>query len=106
MRSGSNPTVRARPSRSAFRPRRPEAQEHSRPRPFGVDRIRSWWRTSNRRISSGATRSGRFLQGAAFPADRDALLRSAEELQATEDVLDMLRSLPSDKTYENLQEVW
>lgn len=48
----------------------------------------------------------RFLQGAAFPADREALLESAEELQATDDVMDMLRSLPSDKTYENLQEVW
>ena len=41
----------------------------------------------------------------AFPADRDGLVTIAEENQATERVLNRLRSLPAGQTFENMQEV-
>lgn len=48
----------------------------------------------------------RHLQGAAYPTDRDGLLASAEEMNAPDEVKDLLRSLPSGKTYNTLKEVW
>jgi len=41
----------------------------------------------------------------AFPADRDGLLAVAEENEATDTVLDQLRSLPTGRTFENVQDV-
>lgn len=48
----------------------------------------------------------RRLRLSAFPADRDALLRVADEEGAPDDVLERLRSLPDGRTFENVQEVW
>lgn len=48
----------------------------------------------------------RFLQQSVFPAKRRDLLKSAEEMSATDNVKDLLRSLPEDRTYENVQEIW
>jgi hypothetical protein len=47
----------------------------------------------------------RFLDPSALPADRDALVASAESNQAPGPVLDRLRSLPSGRQYENMQAV-
>lgn len=46
----------------------------------------------------------RFLGASAFPADRDALLRTARDNQATDEVLGLLGRLP-DGDFENLQAV-
>jgi Protein of unknown function (DUF2795) len=41
-----------------------------------------------------------------FPADREALITSAEQKFAPAQVLDQLRTLPQGKTYETVTEVW
>ena len=51
------------------------------------------------------TEIARHLQPSVFPADRDRLLASAEELHAPVAVLDRLRSLP-DGTFEHFEAVW
>jgi hypothetical protein len=48
----------------------------------------------------------RFLNPGAFPADREALLASAEGNQAPAGVLERLQALPAGRTYENVQDVW
>ena len=48
----------------------------------------------------------RHIEQSAFPGDRDALLASAEGLNAPDAVLSQLRSLPAGETYENVQAVW
>ncbi|HVL80873.1 MAG TPA: DUF2795 domain-containing protein [Actinomycetota bacterium] len=45
------------------------------------------------------------IQGSVFPATREELLASAEEMDATPEIMASLRQLP-DGTYENVQEVW
>ena len=46
----------------------------------------------------------RFLGPAAFPGDRDKLLRTAADNDATEDVMRLLQDLPDDMTFDTLQE--
>jgi hypothetical protein len=48
----------------------------------------------------------RYLDPAAFPADRDALLDNAEANNAPEVVLERLQALPAGRTYERLPDVW
>jgi Protein of unknown function (DUF2795) len=48
----------------------------------------------------------RHLEPSAFPADRQALLAAAEEQHATEAVLGLLKQLPEDRTFQNIEEVW
>jgi hypothetical protein len=52
------------------------------------------------------SRFGRYIGLSALPGDRDALRRSAEDLQAPDDVLDDLDRLPEGRTFQNLAEVW
>jgi Protein of unknown function (DUF2795) len=47
----------------------------------------------------------RFLDRAALPGNRDDLLASAEQNQATQRVLDLLQQLPADTQFENMQDV-
>src|SRR3954469_21642628 len=47
----------------------------------------------------------RSLGTSAFPGTRDQLVAIAAENQATDHVLSLLRSLPSDQTFENVQDV-
>lgn len=47
----------------------------------------------------------RSLGTSAFPADRDTLVSVAEENEATDQVLSLLRSLPADRTFSNVQDV-
>jgi hypothetical protein len=52
------------------------------------------------------SRFGRHLGLSAFPGDRDALEKSARDLEAPDDVLEALRTLPRGTTYQNAAEVW
>jgi hypothetical protein len=52
------------------------------------------------------TELARHLEGAVFPADREALVRSAEGQQAPNEILRQLRTLPGGTPYANVQEVW
>ena len=51
------------------------------------------------------SRLAAYLRPSVWPADREALLRCAEELNATRDVLDQLRRLP-DGTFSHTEAVW
>jgi hypothetical protein len=48
----------------------------------------------------------RHLEPSAFPADRQALLAAAEEQQAGDAVLGLIRELPEGRTFQNVEEVW
>ncbi|MFC7279416.1 DUF2795 domain-containing protein [Paractinoplanes rhizophilus] len=52
------------------------------------------------------SRFGRYVGLSALPGDRDALRRSAEDLQAPDDILADLDRLPEGSTFQNLAEVW
>jgi Protein of unknown function (DUF2795) len=47
----------------------------------------------------------RSLGTAAFPADRNTLVAVAADNEATDHVLSLLRALPADQTFENVQDV-
>jgi hypothetical protein len=47
----------------------------------------------------------RFLDRAALPGGRDDLVAAAEEHQATDRVLELLRQLPADAQFQNVQDV-
>lgn len=49
---------------------------------------------------------GRAIQPSIFPADRGALVRSAEEEHARGPVVEALRSLPEGVMFSDLEEVW
>ena len=48
----------------------------------------------------------RYLDPAAFPADREGLMDNAEANNAPEVVLERLQALPGGRTYERLPDVW
>lgn len=48
----------------------------------------------------------RSIDPSVFPAHRDELIECAERHFAPEPVLERLRSLPDDRQYDNVQEVW
>jgi uncharacterized protein DUF2795 len=52
------------------------------------------------------SRFASYIGRAAFPGDRRALLRSAADLDAPDDVVGALRRLPGGTTYRNVTEVW
>jgi hypothetical protein len=52
------------------------------------------------------SRLAQVLRPSAFPADRAALLASAEAEQAPAELLDMLRQLPPDGVFANVEAVW
>lgn len=52
------------------------------------------------------SRFGTYIGRSAFPGDRDALEKSARDLEAPDDVLEALRTLPPATTYQNVAEVW
>jgi Protein of unknown function (DUF2795) len=48
----------------------------------------------------------RFLQPSVFPATAERLVASASETQAPGHVMRMLRSLPREERYDNVQDLW
>ncbi len=52
------------------------------------------------------SRFGSFIGLSALPGDREALLKSAQDLKAPDDVLEALEQLPAGTTYRNVSEVW
>ena len=52
------------------------------------------------------SRFGRYIGLSAMPGDRDALRRSAEVLEAPDDVLADLDSLPDDVIFHTVTEIW
>ncbi len=52
------------------------------------------------------SRFGRFIGRSALPGDREALRRSAEDLDAPGDILAEIDRLPPDVTYRTVAQVW
>jgi hypothetical protein len=52
------------------------------------------------------SRFGRYIGLSAMPGDRDALRRSAETLEAPDDILADLDSLPDDVVFHTVTEIW
>jgi hypothetical protein len=52
------------------------------------------------------SRFGRYIGLSAFPGDRATLRHSAENLDAPDDVLADLDSLPADQQFRNVVEIW
>jgi hypothetical protein len=48
----------------------------------------------------------RWLQPSVFPASAERLVQSAAETHAPDRVMGMLKSLPAQESYDNLQDVW
>lgn len=85
--------------------------------PFGEDQPEPWQflRVDRRtQVSSGLSsvdmeefsRLGRYIGLSALPGDRRTLRRSAETLQAPDDVLRELDRLPKGKTFATVADVW
>jgi hypothetical protein len=49
---------------------------------------------------------GRYVPLAALPGDRDDLLGAAEEMEAPQEVIDLLASLPTGRQFETINQVW
>ncbi len=52
------------------------------------------------------SRLGQYLPRTLFPANREELLRAAEDAGAPDDVLDEIRTLPADQTVETPARAW
>ena len=52
------------------------------------------------------SRFGRYIGLSAFPGDRDSVRRSAEALNAPDDVLADIDSLPAGQEFQNVAQVW
>ncbi len=55
---------------------------------------------------SGRSELARWLRPSIFPASARDVFAGATEMGAPDDVLTLLRSLPSDSKYDNVQHVW
>jgi hypothetical protein len=52
------------------------------------------------------SRFGSYIGLSAFPGDRDAVLKSARDLEAPDDVIARIETLPADTTFRNVAQVW
>jgi hypothetical protein len=65
-------------------------------------------RTGSLDLDDAEARSdiARYLDPSAFPADREGLVANAEANNAPDAVLERLRALPADRTYEAMPDIW
>jgi hypothetical protein len=52
------------------------------------------------------SRFGSYIGRSALPGDRAALEKSARDLQAPDDILELIRRLPADITFHTVTEIW
>jgi len=52
------------------------------------------------------SRFGSYIGLSALPGDRAALLKSAQDLEAPDDVIARIETLPEGTTYQNVAEAW
>jgi hypothetical protein len=57
-------------------------------------------------VANDLSRFGRYIGLSAMPGDRDALRLSAEALEAPDDILADLRTLPDNVVFHTVAEVW
>jgi hypothetical protein len=63
-------------------------------------------RVANAETANDISRFGRYIGMSAMPGDRAALRRSAEVLEAPDDILADLDTLPDGVTYHTITEIW
>ncbi len=52
------------------------------------------------------SRFGSYIGRSALPGDREAVLKSARDQEAPDDVVARIETLPADTTFRNVAEVW
>jgi hypothetical protein len=81
------------------------AEEWKMAEPVGEDQPDAT-RTVEAETANDLSRFGRYIGRSAMPGDRDALRRSAETLDAPDDILDDLGTLPDNVVFHTVTEVW
>jgi hypothetical protein len=81
------------------------AEEWKMAEPAGEDQPDAT-RTVEAETANDLSRFGRYIGRSAMPGDRDALRRSAETLDAPDDILDDLGTLPDNVVFHTVTEVW
>ncbi|MEV6850306.1 DUF2795 domain-containing protein [Actinoplanes sp. NPDC051411] len=81
------------------------AEEWKMAEPSGEDQPEVT-RTVEAEAANDLSRFGRYIGRSALPGDRDALRRSAEALEAPDDILADLRALPDDVVFHTVTEIW
>lgn len=85
--------------------------------PAGEDQPEATWAGSGARTGGappgmtpeeveGRSNLGRFIPMASLPGDREALMAGATDLNAPDNVLAQLASLPEGETYQTVSQVW
>ena len=93
------------------------AEEARDPEPAGEDQPDATWEGAGTRTGGAPpgmtyeeveqrSRLGRYIPMASLPGDRDDLIAGATEMNAPDDVLDMLSPLPEDTEYRTVSEIW
>lgn len=52
------------------------------------------------------SRLGRYIPRSALPGGREELIIGANDLNAPDDILEQLASLPADETYQTVNQIW
>ena len=82
------------------------AEEWKEAEPAGEDQPSATIRGGETDPQEQLSRLGRYIGLSALPGDREALLRSAQTLEAPDDILDALDRLPDDTTYTTVVDIW
>ena len=82
------------------------AEEWKQAEPSGEDQPATTIRGDTASEQDELSRLGRYIGLSALPGDRDMLRRSAEDLLATDDILNALDRLPGGTTYGTVVEIW
>jgi len=81
------------------------AEEWKMAEPSGEDQP-AVTRAIDAESANDLSRFGRYIGMSAMPGDRDALRRSAEMLEAPDDILADLDTLPQGVTFRTVTEIW
>ena len=93
------------------------ADEANDPEPAGEDQPDATWEGAGARTGGAPpgmtyeeverrSRLGRYIPRTSLPGDREDLLAGASELNAPDDILDLLGQLPPDQDYATVSQVW
>lgn len=93
------------------------ADEFRDPQPPGEDQPDATWEGRSTRPGGAPpgmtydevearSRLGRYIPMASLPGDRDDLIAGASEMNAPDDILNLLESLPEGETYETVAQIW
>jgi hypothetical protein len=82
------------------------AEEWKMPEPPGEDQPEPSVRPEIDSAQERLSRLGRYIGRSALPGDREALRRSAQDLEAPDDILGALDRLPEGQIFHTVVEIW